>query len=83
MKKRKIAAGTAAALTAAATLGSCGIFEPPFQDAQCVYGPPSYFGMEDETLYGPSTYTEPDECDTPKTGITEENTDQQVNTDDR
>lgn len=43
MKKRKIVLGSAAALTAAATLGSCGIFEAPQQN---VYGPPP-------TLYGP------------------------------
>lgn len=39
MKKRVIA-GTAAVLAAAAALGSCDLND---SDAQCVYGPPEYF----------------------------------------
>ena len=46
MKKRKIIIGSAAAFTAAATMGSCGIFESP---QPTLYGPPSYFDEEEKT----------------------------------
>lgn len=54
MKKRKIIIGSAAALTAAATFGSCGIFEAP---QQSVYGPPPYSETEKDTE--PEYDTEP------------------------
>ena len=44
MKKRKIT-GAAAALSAAVSLGACGIYGPPQNTSPCVYGPPEYYDL--------------------------------------
>lgn len=44
--KKRILTGAAAALTAAVSLGACGMYGPPPETNPAVYGPPEYFGVE-------------------------------------
>lgn len=59
--KKRIITGAAAALTAAVSLGACGMYGPPPQ--QNVYGPPEYFESETETEMTTTELTSSDTYD--------------------
>ena len=59
--KKRIITGAAAALTAAVSLGACGMYGPPQQ--QNVYGPPEYYESETETEMTTTELTSSDTYD--------------------